>query len=343
MNRELLTSYYKKRGFDDLTCASAIHSVEALERFLKDQKSFLNNHEDSCDDNSNQNFRIDLVSLDSISLDYVKAYIQSLVETEKSELEGLLALARYFYLINRQDIYIFFTSLLGGLGVIENIQKNLGTYIGDESVQQIWRSHNKPRIGTAPEAYPQYTAAIMTSIESAVPIETVKKAFANNNHDISPEPFLQEQTIYEAIGNLDAYLKDYQKRKIEELQTHCDENKVWYEQTITQAVVDFAAANQEIMSAVRVDDVLYTTKIPYNPDAYLNETDDKMKRYYACHCPFVREAILTGEIVSENWCYCSAGFSKFPYEIIFNKTLEVEMVASVLKGDAVCRFAIKLK
>lgn len=92
-----------------------------------------------------------------------------------------------------------------------------------------------------------------------------------------------------------------------------------------------------------MDNKLYVTKISYDPDSYLLEKDTSKKKYYACHCHFVRESILNNDFnISADWCYCSAGFAKFPFEVIFNSELEVKVLQSVLKGDLYCRFAIKL-
>ena len=55
------------------------------------------------------------------------------------------------------------------------------------------------------------------------------------------------------------------------------------------------------------------------------------------------EAILRGEPnISSNWCYCSGGFVKYPYEAILGRELRVDLLQSALKGDPVCRFAIHL-
>nr|HPJ21389.1 hypothetical protein [Clostridia bacterium] len=60
--------------------------------------------------------------------------------------------------------------------------------------------------------------------------------------------------------------------------------------------------------------------------------------------PFARERILdeSRENVDAEGCYCSAGYAKFPFEVILGEELEVEMLDSALKGDPVCRFAITL-
>ena len=143
---------------------------------------------------------------------------------------------------------------------------------------------------------------------------------------------------------MDVYLKERHQRRVLELQKYCDEGKVWFEQIITQEVVEHVRTNQEVLSAVRKDDTLYVTKIPYETQQYLTETDPIKKRYYYCHCTLAREAILNdSQNIDPNWCYCSAGFAKFPFEVILGKEeMEVTVLESVLSGSDKCRFAIKL-
>jgi len=46
--------------------------------------------------------------------------------------------------------------------------------------------------------------------------------------------------------------------------------------------------------------------------------------------------------MSYKWCYCSGGFAKFPFEVIFDRELTVKVISSPLKGDNICRFAIDI-
>ena len=48
------------------------------------------------------------------------------------------------------------------------------------------------------------------------------------------------------------------------------------------------------------------------------------------------------EQVSHAFYNCSGGWHKVPFEGIFEQTLEVDLVKSVLKGDEICTFAIHL-
>jgi hypothetical protein len=69
---------------------------------------------------------------------------------------------------------------------------------------------------------------------------------------------------------------------------------------------------------------------------YLAETDERMKRYYYCHCPWVRESLRAGDVrVSPTFCHCSAGFTKKYWEVVLDQPLEAEIVESVLQGVVV--------
>lgn len=56
-----------------------------------------------------------------------------------------------------------------------------------------------------------------------------------------------------------------------------------------------------------------------------------------CLCPMV-ETKPAG--LSPTYCYCSLGYVKEMHEQLFRKPVDVELVSSVLRGDARCRFKI---
>jgi hypothetical protein len=121
------------------------------------------------------------------------------------------------------------------------------------------------------------------------------------------------------------------------------EGRLWYEQEITPETVEYVRGNQEVLSGIRRGDRIYTTKSPYAPGQYLAETDPLMKRYYMCHCPLARASILSGEPeISPTWCYCSGGYEKLKFDVVFGEPVEVEVLESALAGDPRCRFAVKI-
>jgi hypothetical protein len=321
MNEQILRDYYKKRGFSLELTDEAVAAVRALEERLHAQAE----------------------TLESADVPQIRAQIRSMMDSGGVTLEALLAQGRYFYLTGRNDIYVYYTSLLGAVGVVESISDRLAMLEGAEVAEELIGTLPKPPLGSEPADYPAFTRALMEQLEQNLPESSVRCVLAGNHHQIPAEAFEDEIKLYQLSGSMEEYLRAAHKKQVETLQRHADTGTVWFEQIITQDVVDFVAANQEIQSAVQVGDTLYTTKIPYDPARYLAETDETMRRYYACHCPFVREAILRGEPdISGNWCYCSGGFVKYPYEVILGRELRVDLLQSVLKGDPVCRFAIHL-
>jgi hypothetical protein len=321
MNEQILRDHYEKRGFSAANADGAVDAVHALEAWLSVREK----------------------TLETAQTDDIRTFIRMLIDEKRNSADTLLALARYFYLTGRNAVYVYFTSLLGGEGVVESIRCRLADLEGGKSAEALVGTLPRPPLGSDPVEYPAFTRSLMERLETNLPKETVCRVLAGNHHQIPASAFEAEKEYYRKAGSMDEYLADHHKRQVAELQRYCDTNTVWYEQVITQEVVDFVAANPEIQSAVRDGDTLYATKIPYDPARYLAETDPVLKRYYACHCPFVREAIRRGETdVSENWCYCSGGFTKYPYDVILGRDLRVDLLQSALKGDPVCRFAIHL-
>jgi hypothetical protein len=122
-----------------------------------------------------------------------------------------------------------------------------------------------------------------------------------------------------------------------------DVGSLYFTQPITDGVIDFVRAHPEINPGVLEGNVLYEAKIPYMTQAFLAETDEHMRRYYYCHCPWVRESLRQGDVsVSPTFCHCSAGFHKKPWEVIFGQPLKADLVETVLNGDPWCKFAIHL-
>lgn len=321
MNEKLLIDLYRKINSSELQIEIALSYVKEFEQFLK---------------GNNQ-------SVEKADIEIIKNYIRLLIDKKLNTIDRLVAIARYFYLINRNDIYIYFTSILGRSGVIDSIKEKLKKMGGEDIANNLFENLAEPPLGSDFCEVNKFTAEMMERFEKSLSPPVYKKVLAGNHHQIPPQAFSEEKEIFDSFNSWEEYLKDKHRRKVAELQKYCDENKVWYEQVITQPVVDFVKKNQEILSAFKQGNKLYITKIPYNPDEYLKQSDPVLKRYYACHCPLARESILNDHInISPNWCYCSGGFAKFPFEVILGRELEVELLECVLGGSDRCRFAIEL-
>ncbi|MFH1693194.1 MAG: hypothetical protein ABH890_02805 [Bacillota bacterium] len=283
-------------------------------------------------------------SIDLTSIDQLDQFIERLLRNDSINVDMMIVFMRYFRMIKRNDLFIHLTKYTGGLGVIESILERLEKIVGKEKSEIITRQVQIPLLGTHPSVIPQFTQSFIDLLEESLDPEILKEILAGNHHQIPESAFLDEHIYYENAETLDQYLKELHDRKVQVLQKHLIDGTVWFEQNITEEVVEFVKSNQEILSAVRKNDQLYVTKIPYDTKAYLNAKDPVEKAYHACHCPFAKESIGKKDIkISGTWCNCSAGFAKFPFDILFGKELKINVLENAIKGDLLCRFSISLE
>jgi hypothetical protein len=98
------------------------------------------------------------------------------------------------------------------------------------------------------------------------------------------------------------------------------------------------------LAGVKKGNTIIAVKIPKSGNLveYMKETDPERRRALYCHCPRIREVIGSKTKISPTYCYCGAGFYKRIWEYILQQPVKVELRESVLRGDDVCKFAIRL-
>jgi hypothetical protein len=294
------------------------------------------------------NFLLDLevkfTDIDNIDTNKLDEIISYFVYKDLSSVKNFVILMRYYKLIKRNDLFVHLTRYTGMLDVVGNILIRLKRLVSEDLYKEILDNYEMPYLGLSPKKLPFYIEDLMNRLNDNLSEDLVKKVLTGNNHGLSENSQIAEKIAYENALSLKDYLKDRHARKVQELETCFRENKVWFEQVITEDVIEYVKGNQEILSAVLKDDTLLITKIPYDTSNYLNAENDTLKKYYGCHCPFAREAIIDkSSDIDEKFCYCSAGFAKFPFEVILGQKLPIKVIESILGGSDICRFEIDLK
>jgi hypothetical protein len=281
-------------------------------------------------------------SLEVASLEALKQYLALLIAERRNSWDRLVAIARYCNITKKNDYYRYFASILGARNVLPDIGERIATTVGEETRRRVFQGVTLPPLGAPPENYPSLTQQILDKMEAHVPREACRKILTWNYHKVPLTAFKEKKERFDQAVSIDAYLKTEHQRLTDELERSMDEGRLWYEQEITPDVLEFVRDNQEICTGVRRGDTIYVTKIPYAPKQYLQATDPVLKRYYACHCPLVRSAIRDDVQISPTFCYCSGGYEKLHFDVIFEEPVDVELVESALNGDVRCRFANKI-
>jgi len=318
MNKDLFISRYKTLFDDDNMTKLAINSILTFEQFSN--KDIINT-----------------------TINDIREYMDHLIQTKSNKYNNVIHIARYYYYENMKEHYIHMTSYFNSLGVLEHIVERISLYENDETKNAIMNEIDLPPFGTDITDLPEYTSRFINTLFKHLPTETCNKILAGNNHQIPIESFNAEKDFYNQSPTFEDYLKNRHQRKVLELEQYYKNNQVWFEQIITKDVIDFVRHNPEVLSGVIDNDKLYITKIPYDINNFISAQDDKLKRYYACHCSFVRENILQQKTdIPQEWCYCSGGFAKHPFEAILGQELDVKLLSTPLNGDHLCRFEIDL-
>ena len=282
-------------------------------------------------------------TLETATLDEVERRIAQMAGTSGCREADLTTLARYFSVIGRDRLAIRLFAYLLPVGVLPAMAGRLRLLKGNVVADSVLAGLAFPPPGTAPELYPAATAAFVAALDRELGPEETERILTWNVHGIPVSVFAAERVRLVALGSIDAWLKDYHDRQVAKLARHASDGTLWFEQKISNAVVEFVKANQEIQGGVRKGNTIFVTKIPYDPDRFLKETDPLEKRRLTCHCPLAASSIAEGGAgVPASWCACSAGFVKFIFDVVFAVETKATVVSSVLKGDPICRFAIQI-
>ena len=271
------------------------------------------------------------------------AFAAALIRDRANTFQALIAAARYAWFCGNRGVYVAMVETFDGGEVLDNLYEKLGRELGEEARDEVFQGVERPPLGTPNAGKPRLTQRVLERLERTVGHERCQALLADSLRTLPDEDYLEEKKHYEEAGSLGVYLEEKGRRFLALLEKLKAEKKLFFTQEITDAVIDYVKAHPEVKQGVRKGNVLYEAKIPYMAKEHLAETDPRMKAYYYCHCPWVRESLRTGEAkVPAVFCACSAGFHKRPYEVIFGRRLRAEVVETVLQGDARCLFAIHL-
>ncbi len=270
---------------------------------------------------------------------FSKTLIQAGINTQ----DNLLALARYSRFIRNNTIYVAFVELLDGAEAQPNLYRKVEQQFGESLRDEVFGGIGISPLGLPSPEKPFDMFPVLDRLIGTVGYAATEELLSACLRDLPDDYFLEEREKYLSAGDIDAFLQQKHQALIDELLRCQQEGRLFFAQEITDEVINFVKDCPETESGVRDGDLLYITKIPYNTKMYLGETDPTLKRYYACHCPWAREAIKNKNIqLNAVFCNCSGGFSKKPWEVIFGQPLKAEVLESALKGDFRCRFVVHL-
>jgi len=322
LDEEGFRKFCTKWSLDESGLRAHIRVAEESEVFLKEKNEHKN--------------------LSNATADDVQNLVEKLVRDGKNTRENLLALLRYSRFVGNREAEIALMELLDASDVMKNVSETVRRTAGETKHNEIFGGVKLPPLGTHSRDKPRTTKKVMHRLEEKLGEEATREVLLSGPHVGPREMYLPERTAFLASKDIDDFLKQRHKEYVAELEDHMKNKTLYYTQEIDEDVVEYVRNTPTCQNGVRDGDMIYVTKIPYMAKKYLHEKDEKKKRYYHCHCPWVREGIISDTQVSPNFCYCSAAYEKRPWDVIFDQPVKARVIETVLKGDLICKFAIQI-
>jgi len=325
MEGQVFSNYLLTQGFADKEIELQITVIANLEHQLKEKAPAWT-----------------LGDLNSAS---VQALVDDMIDRGENSLENLITMVRYAKAINNQEMFITVFQMLDGYEAMDGLHQKLADVVGEELRDIIFEDMPLPPLGLSQREKAMYNYRIMNRMDEIFEEHTCREILGDCLRDLPASMYADVKSEYFDLceGDMDRFLIHKKDKFIKTLREYQEKGELFFCQEITDDVIAFVENHDEIGGGERVGNIIYETKIPYNTKAFLDEANLAKRQYHYCHCPWAKESLRNGFLkVPPQFCQCSAGFHKKPYEIIFGKPLTAMVVKSVLSGDSECRFAIHL-
>ena len=273
-----------------------------------------------------------------------EAFARRLVDEGRNTLGNLRALCDYADWLGRRELHVGLIEVMDCHNALQVLADQVEARHGRQTRDRVF-AEELPPLGASENERCAYTQALAARLRQHLTPSESGAAWFQVQHGIAAEAWRDSDAAdrekYRRCGAIDAFL-DLKRQERDALLTRLrDEGRLWYTVEIDDEVLEFVRRDPEMEVGHREGDTIYISKIPYNAVRYLRESDPRMKRYCACHCPLVRQAILQDQPIAADVCHCSLGHASH-YLSGLDVEVEGEVLESVLKGDIRCRFAFHL-
>jgi hypothetical protein len=324
MDKDKYREFLRERKTEEADIERQLRTIGAFEAWLKEQGE----------------------ELKTAGKETINRYAGQMIQNGSNTLDNFYALCRYAYRQGFRPQYVALVEVTDCDNGMETLRNAIEKQHGAEIRDQIF-TEPIPPLGAGEAERFVYTKKINARMHELLSPEEVRTAWFQVQHGMSREFWKQhddeQREKYGACQSPDALVERLVEDRSVLLERLHDENKLWFTQEITDDALDYLLNHPYLqMGEHNGRKGIIVTKVPYMADKVAHETDETLRRYYACHCPLVREAIINGETLSDDVCYCSLGHASHYLTGIGLEHLEGEVLESVVKGDARCRFIFYL-
>ena len=278
-------------------------------------------------------------TLETAGYDDLYRYSDHLIENNFNTFDTYLSLLRYGYFTNNTIYIQVFLEILDGREMIENFSTQLISKYGSAFRDQIFKDIAIPPLGIKPVEKPYIVKILVNRLIERIGIEECEIFFRIGLRDKYIDSYKPARERYLKTQDIDSFLLENHTKLVNTLEKHNQEKSLFFTQEVDDTIVEVVRNDQTIESGIRKGNKIRITKIPYQAKQFYAESDEKMRRFYYCHNPWIRHALKNEEKpIDPVFCNCSGAYFKNYWEFVLDSTVQVDVVKSVIKGDNKCEF-----
>ncbi len=214
---------------------------------------------------------------------------------------------------------------------------------GEKIRDEVFEGIGVPPLGIRPQQKVVVTKGLVERFLAKVDYVACKTFFEVGLRDKYPQSYEKSTELFQELNDVDEFLRRSHQNLVNTLENHLKEDTLFFTQEVNDEVIAYVKRDQTIEAGIRKGERVIITKIPYSTKEFIHETDERKKRYFYCHNPWIREALLEEDRpIDPVFCGCSAGYFKNFWEAVLNQPVRVEVLKSLIKGDQICEFALYL-
>ena len=246
----------------------------------------------------------------------------------------------YFYAAKNDFLAFEAGSHLDSEWHYHRISELIKSELGEEVWRKVFENVQMPKIGWTLDEFANFTRQMYKKLSKAAPQEQIENMMQKHAHGSDGSEYSEYNDIVKARG-IDGLLRHMNDECIKEMEDWRDKDELWWGTEVDDDVINFYKKNP---GCYRDGNKIINIRGLCLPKRYLNETDEKMKRYHACHCSLKKQSILQGEGgLSHSLCYCCLGYDKKQFEAAFGCELTGRVLRSVMdEGCLECVFEIDI-
>lgn len=271
-----------------------------------------------------------------------ESLIESLKESRQDSVDSILAVLRYGKFFGNDEVFSVAFSYLDGMEAMDGLYLRLGEVAGNAERDRIFSLIGEITPGAGFHEKARAMRAVMAETLASLKESALDELFETSFRTLPDRWYQGFAEELEALG-ADGFIEARREAFLGQLREAAGMGKPFFGQQVDKDVVALVEQNPEMSMGRREGGYVYVTKMPYRAKEWLAEKDEARRRYLYCHCPWARESILSEQgAVPAEFCRCSAGFHKKPWEVALGRQLECEVLESVLSGSNRCRFRVKI-